>query len=98
MLDAARLAAGFAAEHRRADLDTDPLATHGLVRLIEIIGEAASRVTASGREELPEIPWVGIIGMRNRLVHGYYDVDLDIVWNTLLVDLPPLIVQLERAL
>jgi uncharacterized protein with HEPN domain len=98
MLDAARMAAGFARERGRAELETAPLAAHGLVRLIEIIGEAASRVSPATRAEVPTLPWAAIVGMRNRLVHGYYDVDLDVVWNTLVVDLPPLIVELERSL
>jgi uncharacterized protein with HEPN domain len=96
MLDAARTAARYAHQHQRADLDIDELAAHGLVRLIEIIGEAAARVSPGGRAALPDLPWPAIIGMRNRLVHGYYDVDLDVVWHTLTDDLPPLIEQLER--
>ncbi len=98
MRDAACTAAGFARHRPRADLDTDELAAHGLVRLIEIVGEAAARVSPATREGLPAIPWPAIISMRNRLVHGYYDVDLDVVWDTLIVDLPPLIEELERHL
>lgn len=96
MLDAARAAVRFAWERDRADLDTDELAAHGLVRLIEIVGEAAARVSRETQAEAPEIPWPLIVGMRNRLVHGYYDVDLDLVWATLTDDFPPLIAMLER--
>lgn len=98
MLDAARTAAGFARQHERADLDTNEIAAHGLVRLIEIVGEAAARVSPTARAASPALPWPAMIAMRNRLVHGYYDVDLDVVWSTLTVDLPPLIEQLERLL
>jgi uncharacterized protein with HEPN domain len=98
MLDAARTAARFARERTRADLDQDELARHGLVRLVEIVGEAASRITPETRAAVPTLPWSAIVGMRNRLIHGYYDVDLDVVWATLTDDLPPLIEQLETVL
>lgn len=56
--------------------------TFALVRAVEVVGEAASKVTPQGRSELPAIPWTSVVGMRNRLVHAYFDVDLDILWNT----------------
>lgn len=98
MLDAARTAAAFAGRRQRSDLDSDELTTHGLVRLIEIIGEAAARVSPATRATLPMLPWSAMIGMRHRMVHGYYDIDLDVVWNTLTTDLPPLVEELERHL
>jgi uncharacterized protein with HEPN domain len=98
MLDAARTATRFARERGRTDLGADELASHGLVRLIEIVGEAAARVSPDARAELAELPWPAMIGMRNRLVHGYYDVDMDRVWDTLVHDLPPLVAVLERHL
>jgi uncharacterized protein with HEPN domain len=98
MLDAARMAAGFARERGRSDLDSDELAAHGLVRLIEIVGEAAARVSPEARVELPELPWPAMIGMRNRLIHGYYDIDMDRVWDTIIHDLPPLIHLVEQHL
>lgn len=98
MLDAARTAVAFARQRQRADLDTDELAAHGLVRLIEIVGEAASRISPDTRSALPSLPWPAIIGMRNRLIHGYFDVDLDLVWATLTEDLPALIDEMERQL
>lgn len=69
-----------------------------LVKSIEIIGEAASRVSKESRERSPEIPWAVIVAMRNRLIHAYYDVDLDRVWDTITGDLPPLILSLENLL
>jgi uncharacterized protein with HEPN domain len=98
MLDAARTAVRFTQQRTRTDLDHDELARHGLVRLVEIVGEAASRVTAETRAAVPMLPWSAIVGMRNRLIHGYYDVDLDVVWATLTDDLPRLIAQLEAVL
>lgn len=98
MLDAARLAARVAQQRRRRDLDGDELSAHGLVRLLEIIGEAAARVSPDTRATIPDLPWAAMVGMRNRLVHGYYDVNLDVVWHTLTTDLPPVIETLERHL
>lgn len=69
-----------------------------LVRLLEIVGEAARRVPDETRHRYPEIPWIRIIGLRNRLIHGYDTVDFDILWQILIEDLPPLVVQLEDIL
>jgi len=69
-----------------------------LVKSIEIIGEAASRVSKESRERSPEISWAVIVAMRNRLIHAYCDVDLDRVWDTITSDLPPLILSLENLL
>lgn len=97
MLDAAREARGFAASRSRSDLDRDRQLLLALVKDVEIIGEAASRVSADTRMEWPDIPWQDIVAMRHRLTHGYFDIDPDIVWSTVTDDLPPLIEQLERA-
>lgn len=67
-------------------------------RLIEIVGEAANRITSEGRQAHPEIPWNRIVGMRNRLVHGYDVIDYDLLWDTVTCDLPPLIESLNKAL
>jgi uncharacterized protein with HEPN domain len=61
------------------------------VRLLEVIGEAASKVSEQGQEAFPEIDWANIVGMRNRLIHAYFDISLVIVWRTISEDLPPLI-------
>ncbi len=63
---------------------------------IEIIGEAASRVSPKGKDRFPDLPWDDIVGMRNRLIHGCFDVDLDQVWLTVTRDLPPLLARLEK--
>lgn len=98
MLDAARDALSFVRERTRADLDDDRQLVLALVKAIEIIGEAACRVDLTARAEVPGIPWEDVVGMRHRLVHAYYDIDLDTVWRTTQDDLPPLIVALERVL
>jgi len=97
-LDHAREAYSLAESRSRADLETDRLLNLALVRLLEIIGEAANRVPIEDRSRYPSIPWPQIIGMRNRLIHGYNSVDFDILWKTLSEDLPPLITALESIL
>lgn len=67
-----------------------------LVRLIEVVGEAATQVTRDFQNQHPEIPWAQIVGMRNRLIHAYFDIDLDRVWKIVKDDLPPLIMKLEK--
>jgi len=69
-----------------------------LIKDIEIVGEAASRIAENTRAAHPEIPWVDIIGMRNRLIHAYFDINLDLVWDTVTANLPPLVDQLSRIL
>ena len=96
MLDAAREAAQMAQGKTRADLDTDRPLNLSLVRLLEIVGEAASRVPVSERAQYSGIPWVQIVGLRNRLIHGYDNVDFDILWEIVTQDLPPLIAELEK--
>lgn len=88
-------ASGFARGRTRADLDANRLLNLALTRLLEIVGEAAGRVPEGMRARYPEIPWPQIIGLRNRLIHGYDSVDLDILWQIVTGDLPPLITSLE---
>ena len=98
MLDAAREAVEFSQNRSREDLDRDRMLCLSLVHLLEIVGEAARGVSAEFRAAHPEIPWRSIAGMRDRLVHGYFDVNLDIVWQTVRQDLPPLVEQLQQHL
>lgn len=98
MLDAAKRAVRFAAGHDRGDLEADDPLADALVRLISVIGEAASRVSPGTRSELDGIPWPDIVGMRNRLVHDYFDINLDILWATVQDSLPSLIQGLASAL
>lgn len=96
MLDAAREAVEIGGGRTRGDLEHDRVRALALLRCIEVIGEAASKVSRETRDENPDVPWVDIVGMRNRLIHAYFEVDLRRVCDTLTDDLPPLIVQLER--
>ena len=96
MLEAAQKAVLFAANRTRQDLDADEQFALALTRLLEIIGEAAGSVSDHVRTHNPTIPWRAIIGTRNRLIHGYFDVDLDVLWHIVAHDLPVLIAELER--
>ena len=98
MLDAARKALVFVKGLTRTTLDNDEQLALALVRLLEVIGEAAKGVSEITRSQYPQIPWKNIAGTRDRLIHGYFDVDLQIVWDIVTGDLPPLIAVLERAL
>jgi uncharacterized protein with HEPN domain len=98
MLDAARQAVQFCAGRRRAELGSDRMLVLALVKLLEIVGEAAAQVSSPSQTSLSGIPWADIIGMRHRLVHAYFDINLDILWRTVQEDLPPLIPELEAAL
>ena len=96
ILEAARKALHFVENRTRDDLDKDEMLAISLVHLLEIVGEAANGVSADFREQCPHIPWKKMIELRNRLIHGYFDINLDIVWDTVLEDLPPLITDLEK--
>lgn len=98
MIEAAEQALGFLQGRQRADLDTDSMLCLALTRAVEIVGEAASQVSDAGRGELPAVPWPQIVGMRNRLVHACFDVNRSLLWDTVQLALPPLVVQLEGAM
>ena len=98
MLDAAREAMTFAQGRTRVELNADRMLVLSLVKDIEIIGEAAYQVSPITREQLQEIPWQDITGMRHRLVHAYFDINLDILWKTVQDELPVLIKQLEKGM
>ena len=96
MLEAAQEAIGFAVGRSRADLDRDRQLTLALLKCLEIVGEAAARVHDETRSSYSIIPWDDLVGMRNRLVHTYFNINLDLVWDTVTRDLPPLVAELEK--
>lgn len=95
MCDSIREALTFAKGKTLADLEEDRQLTLALIKEIEILGEAAGKVSANFRKKHPQIPWDLIIATRDRLIHGYFDVDTEIVWKTISEDLPALLGVLE---
>jgi len=98
MLEAAKEVSSFADNCTRADLDKDRKLELALIKDIEIIGEAATKLTKECRDAWSHIPWDSIIGMRHRLIHAYFEVNRDILWSTVEDDLPPLVAELEKIL
>jgi uncharacterized protein with HEPN domain len=98
MLDAAREAVEFLEARSREELGGNRMLLLAVVKDIEIVGEAASRVSDELKVGASHIPWIDIVGMRNRLIHAYFDINLDIVWDTVTANIPPLIAQLEKLL
>lgn len=97
MLDHARDAVRLSEGRTRSDLDTDRLYALAMARLVEVIGEASSRVPPETRAQYPQVPWAEARRMRNRLIHEYDNVNYDIVWDTIVNSLPPLIAALEAV-
>jgi uncharacterized protein with HEPN domain len=95
MLIAARETIQIAAGLTREELESSGLHQHALIRLLTVIGEAANRVSVETQSDHPEIPWRQIIAFRNRLIHGYFDIDLDRVWDAITRDVPELICLLD---
>lgn len=91
MLEHAREAIQLVEGRTRRDLDTDRVLSLAVVRLLEIVGEAAAQASPEARIRHPGIPWLEVISLRNRLIHGYDSVDLDIVWRIVESDLPALV-------
>jgi uncharacterized protein with HEPN domain len=98
MLAAARDAVTISKPRARPDLDNDILLQHALVRCVQIVGEAAARVSDEGRQRVPGLPWPRIVGMRHILVHAYYKVDLDAVWRVATEHIPQMVPLLDDAL
>jgi uncharacterized protein with HEPN domain len=79
-------------------LEGDKMRRYAVTYAMEIVGEAASQVTQSSRDALRQLPWRGAISTRNRLVHAYRGLDLEVMVSTVREDFPPLIAELERVL
>lgn len=98
MLDHAREAVALAKGKGKSDLEKNRIVELAATRLVEIVGEAAAKISPENQAMYPSIPWSQIIGMRHRLIHGYDAVDLNVLWDTLEVDLPALITELNNIL
>ncbi|HUX01069.1 MAG: HepT-like ribonuclease domain-containing protein [Phycisphaerae bacterium] len=98
MLDHAQETVQMAHGCKRKDLDANRQLSLALTRLLEIVGEAAARVPAEERQRFSAIPWRDVVDLRNRLIHGYDEVNLDILWAIVQKDLPALAAELDKIL
>jgi len=98
MIEFAQGALRFAEHRSREDLDRDQMLTLALIKAIETVGEAAYKLSPEFRERYPELPWPSIMGMRHKLIHAYFEVNLDMVWHTTVNELLPLIQTLEKII
>ena len=98
MRDAANEAVSFIANLSYEEFVSDRIRQYAVIRAIEIIGEAGANVTQDYRAAHPDIPWQAIIGMRNHLIHAYFDINISLTWQTVMEDLPPFIVKLDDLL
>lgn len=88
----------YSKDHDRQSFSSNRPLQHLIVRNLEILGEAASRISPEFRQEHPQIAWRDMIDLRNRLIHIYFDLDLDIIWRTVELDLSELRVRLQQLL
>lgn len=95
MVEASQTAMQFVSNRTRDDLQTDQMLSFAVVRAIEVLGEAANKVSEDVRLANPDIPWKAIVGMRNRLIHAYFDIDTDMVWETVQVEIPAILPYLQ---
>ena len=98
MLEHAREAVDMIRGRTRAELRTNRILQLALAHLVQVVGEAATRVSRAGQTLYPEIPWARAIGTRHRMVHDYDRIEYDVVWDTIAEDFPPLVAALKRAL
>jgi uncharacterized protein with HEPN domain len=98
MLDMTAKAIAISRDRGKGAFDGDEAVRLALVHLIQTVGESAARVSGEFRSAHPEIPWMAIVGMRNKIVHDYLTVDYEVVWQTAIEDLPALAGQLARLL
>jgi uncharacterized protein with HEPN domain len=98
IVDALSAAIRFTDGRSREDLDRDQMLAFALLHAIQIVGEAAGKISAEFRDQHPQIPWALITGMRHRLVHAYFDVNHDILWTTATHSVPELLAQIDRLL
>lgn len=98
MIESAEAIGRFVAGRRREDLDGDLMLLFAIVRALEILGEAAARISPETREVAPALPWRELAAMRNRIIHAYWDVNRDIVWKAATEEVPDLLPKLQALL
>lgn len=96
MLDAGRAAVRYISAVARQDLAQDDMRARAVVQAVGVVGEAASKLSPELHARYPDVPWSTIIGMRHRLVHGYYEIDYLRVWDTVTDYVPPLLTRIEE--
>ena len=97
LVESANTALRFVQGRSRSDLDSDEMLRLALTKLVEIVGEAAKQMSPATRAEYSTVPWSAAARMRDRLVHHYFDIDLDVLWSTILIDLPAFLEALRRS-
>ena len=98
MRDAAQEILEFSTGSSRESLTFNRMLQLAIVKDLEIIGEAANNVSVESQNKYSDIPWRAMVGMRNRLVHAYFGIDLDVVWQTIQTELPSLLRSLDRVI
>jgi len=98
ILDAISKIEGYTKNMKRGKFLNDAKTQDAVVRELEVIGEATKRLSGETRQRYPEIPWAEVAGTRDRLIHAYFDVDLDEVWKTVCDDIPRLKSTVEKAI
>jgi uncharacterized protein with HEPN domain len=97
MLDHAKRIRRLLSGYEKSAFEHDERSYFAILHLLAIVGEAANCVQPETRERYPEVPWRALVGMRNRIIHGYDVVDVDIIWDTVSNDIPDLIDHLEKG-
>lgn len=95
MLDSTTAILLFIDGKTRKHLKADRMFRNAVIRELEILGEAANHISKITQKNFPELPWKQLIAMRNMLIHAYFDVDHDVIWETVTTDVPPLYLQLK---
>ncbi|MHA1239010.1 MAG: HepT-like ribonuclease domain-containing protein [Candidatus Odinarchaeia archaeon] len=98
ILDAINLIEEYLKDKKYNEFKNNRMLQDAIIREIEIIGEAASKISMELRNKYSDIPWRQIVGMRNKLIHGYFGIDLDAVWDTVIKDIPPLKRKLQEII
>lgn len=98
MLTAAQKIEQFTSAMQQGDFKQDEVLQNAVVRLFTVLGEASRLLSDTLKTQHPQIPWAQIAGMRNRIVHVYWEIDTEILWNAIQLDIPQLIVQLQSIL
>ena len=98
MIDAGEEALSFTSNVTKENFSKNRMLILSVIKDIEIIGEAATKISEETKLNYAHIPWKDIVGMRNRLIHGYFDVNIELIWNTIKNNLLPLIKSLKEIL